>query len=59
MSKFAKLQELIASTEADAKKFYENGNGAAGTRVRKALQEVKTLAQEIRNEVTEIKNKAQ
>jgi hypothetical protein len=58
MSKFAKLQELIASTEADAKKFYENGNGAAGTRVRKALQEVKTLAQEIRNEVTEIKNKA-
>ncbi len=58
MSKFAKLQELITSTEADAKKFYENGNGAAGTRVRKALQEVKTLAQEIRNEVTEIKNKA-
>ncbi|MDF2518815.1 MAG: histone, partial [Sphingobacterium sp.] len=33
-----------------------NGNSAAGTRVRKGLQDIKTLAQEIRNEVTAKKN---
>lgn len=57
MEKFTKLKELVASMEVDADKFYAKGSGAAGTRVRKALQEIKTLAQEIRNEVTEIKNK--
>ncbi|RRN78082.1 histone H1, partial [Pseudoxanthomonas sp. SGD-10] len=54
MEKFAQVKELIASAEADAEKFYNNGNGAAGTRLRKALQEIKGLAQEIRNEVTEL-----
>lgn len=57
MEKFSKVKELIASAEVDAEKFYSNGNGAAGTRLRKALQEIKGLAQEIRNEVTELKNK--
>jgi hypothetical protein len=57
MSKFSQLQELISEIEKDADKFYEKGNGAAGTRLRKGLQDVKNLAQEIRNEVTEIKNK--
>lgn len=58
MEKFAKLKELIAGVEADADKFYNSGNGAAGTRVRKAMQDLKTLAQEIRSEVTEKKNSA-
>ncbi|MXV52996.1 histone H1 [Pedobacter sp. HMF7647] len=58
MEKFSKLKELIASVEADAEKFYNNSNNAAGTRVRKAMQDLKNLAQEIRTEVTEIKNKA-
>lgn len=57
MNNFTKLQELTASLEGDVKKFYEQGNSAAGTRVRKGLQEIKNLAQEIRNEVTAIKNK--
>ncbi|QNL48625.1 histone H1 [Olivibacter sp. SDN3] len=56
MDKFGKLKELISSVEADADKFFNKGNAAAGTRVRKALQEVKSLAQEIRNDVTSIKN---
>ncbi|PTS96131.1 histone H1, partial [Pedobacter sp. HMWF019] len=42
--------------EADVEKFYNAGNGAAGTRVRKAMQDLKVLAQEIRTEVTEKKN---
>lgn len=56
MKSFEALKELIAATEADAVKFFENGNAAAGTRVRKAMMEVKNLAQQIRNEVTEQKN---
>jgi len=56
MEKFAKLQELVASVEADAEKFYNAGNAAAGTRVRKGMQDLKNLAQEIRAEVTEKKN---
>lgn len=52
MSAFAKLKELVAATEADATAFHEKGNKAAGTRLRKALQEIKVLAQEGRNEVT-------
>lgn len=56
MENFEKVKELISSVEADAKKFYENGNAAAGTRVRKGMQELKNLAQVIRTEVTEKKN---
>jgi hypothetical protein len=57
MEKFNQLSKLVASMEADADKFYNGGNSAAGTRVRKALQEIKTLASDIRKEVTELKNK--
>lgn len=57
MSAFTKLKELVAATEADATAFYEKGNKAAGTRLRKALQEIKVLAQEGRNEVTAKKAK--
>ena len=56
MEKFEKVKELLASVEADAEKFYSAGNSAAGTRVRKAMQDLKVLAQEIRTEVTEKKN---
>jgi len=58
MEKFAKVKELLASVEADAEKFYNAGNSAAGTRVRKAMQDLKVLAQDIRAEVTEKKNGA-
>lgn len=56
MENYTKLKNLVASIEADADKFYNNANSAAGTRVRKGLQEVKTLAQDIRNEITAKKN---
>ena len=58
MENYTKLKELVASIEGDAEKFFNNGNSAAGTRVRKGLQEIKTLAQEIRNEITATKNSA-
>jgi len=56
MENYTKLKNLVASIEADADKFYNNANSAAGTRVRKGLQEIKTLAQDIRNEITAKKN---
>jgi hypothetical protein len=58
MDKFAKVKELLASVEADAEKFYSAGNSAAGTRLRKAMQDLKVLAQDIRAEVTDKKNAA-
>jgi hypothetical protein len=58
MEKFSELKELVASLEADAEKFYSKGNSAAGTRLRKGLQDLKNLAQTIRLEVQDTKNKA-
>jgi hypothetical protein len=57
MSTFQKLKDLVAATETDAKAFHEKSNKAAGTRLRKAYQEIKVLAQQGRAEVTELKNK--
>jgi len=57
MSRFSEVKELVDSLEADFDKFYEQGNKAAGTRVRNGMQAIKTLAQDIRTEVQEIKNK--
>jgi hypothetical protein len=58
MEKYNQLKSLLSSVEEDADKFYNKGVSAAGTRVRKALQEIKTLASDMRKEVTDIKNKA-
>lgn len=57
MEKFAKVKELVAGIEADVEKFYNQNNSAAGTRVRKAMQDLKVLAQEIRTEITEKKER--
>ncbi|KAB2888684.1 MAG: histone H1 [Kofleriaceae bacterium] len=56
MSRFEELKALVAAAEADFNKFYNEGNKAAGTRVRAAMQELKNFAQTIRTEVQTIKN---
>ena len=53
---FDELQNAINDCQADVTKFVE-GNNSAGTRVRKAMQTVKSLAQEVRVEVQDQKNK--
>ncbi|MBO3269672.1 histone H1 [Hymenobacter sp. NBH84] len=58
MSNFSKLKDLVMSLEGDFEKFYDKQNSAAGTRVRKGMQELKNLAQEIRTEVQNAKNSA-
>lgn len=52
MEAFDKLKKLIADAEEDVLKF-EGGNKAAGTRVRKSMQDIKAAAQEIREKVLE------
>ena len=52
---FDELQDAINDCQTDVTKFVE-GNNSAGTRVRKAMQIVKALAQNIRLEVQEQKN---
>jgi hypothetical protein len=52
---FDNLQNAINDCQSDVTKFVE-GNNSAGTRVRKAMQVVKQLAQDIRKEVQEQKN---
>jgi hypothetical protein len=52
MNNFNKLKDLLASMEVNADKFYNKGVSAAGTRVRKGLQDIKTLASDMRKEVT-------
>ena len=54
-STFDHLQNAINDCQADVTKFVE-GNNSAGTRVRKAMQVVKQLAQDVRIEVQEQKN---
>ncbi|RYG23982.1 MAG: histone H1 [Chitinophagaceae bacterium] len=57
MKRFNEVKELIASLEGDADKFYNKANSAAGTRVRKGMQDLKNMAQAIRLEVQDTKNK--
>ena len=54
-STFDQLQDAINDCQTDVTKFVE-GNNSAGTRVRKAMQTVKSLAQEVRIEVQDQKN---
>ena len=54
-STFDQLQNVINDCQSDVTKFVE-GNNSAGTRVRKAMQAVKQLAQNVRVEVQDQKN---
>ena len=48
--------QLLTEARNDYDKFYANGNNAAGTRVRKVMQQIKTSAQAVRTHVKETKN---
>ena len=49
---YEQLKQLVASIEDDIQKA-GGGNRAAGTRVRKSMQDVKNLAQELRKKILE------
>lgn len=56
MENFNELKQTLLALEEDATKFYEKSNKAAGVRLRKGLQDIKSLAQAIRQDVS-LKNK--
>ncbi|MEN8192454.1 MAG: histone H1 [Bacteroidota bacterium] len=49
------LLNHLKDLEADVAKFYDKGQAAAGTRIRKGLSELKKKAQDMRNEIQAIK----
>ena len=55
MQEYEDLKVLIAEIEADVSKA-EGGNKAAGTRVRKQMQQVKQSAQTVRSRILEIRS---
>lgn len=50
------MQDVIINALVDADKFDTKGNSAAGTRVRKYMQDIKAMAQNVRVAVSEKKN---
>lgn len=54
MEAYDRLVRLVQEADEDIKKA-EGGNKAAGTRVRKKMQEIKSAAQEIRVGVLEVR----
>ena len=55
MQEYESLKVLVAEIEADINKA-EGGNKAAGTRVRKQMQDVKKAAQNVRSTILEIRS---
>jgi DNA anti-recombination protein RmuC len=56
MEKFQKLQESLDNMKADMEKFYSKNQNAAGTRLRKELNNLRRTAAEIRKEIQDIRN---
>ena len=55
MQEYEDLKTLVAEIEDDLNKA-ESGNKAAGTRVRKQMQQIKKIAGAIRNKVLELRS---
>jgi hypothetical protein len=55
MQAYENLKAMIVEIEADINKA-EGGNKAAGTRVRKQMQDIKKAAQAVRNTILEIRS---
>ncbi len=54
MDEYQKLKQLVEEVADDVYKA-QGGNKAAGTRVRKAMQDIKNMAQEVRKKVLELR----
>ena len=55
MEKINELKSMLDAMGKDLEKFYTKGQNSAGTRLRKALNEVRKKAQEIRNDIQGIR----
>ncbi len=57
MEEYLKLKQLVEEVADDVYKA-QGGNKAAGTRVRKAMQDIKNMAQEVRKKILDMRNAA-
>jgi ElaB/YqjD/DUF883 family membrane-anchored ribosome-binding protein len=55
MEKVNEFENLLQSFKEDYEKFIEKGNKTAGTRARKVLQEIRNLAKDTRDEISNTK----
>tara|TARA_R110002060_G_scaffold36239_1_gene47202 strand:+ start:828 stop:1004 length:177 start_codon:yes stop_codon:yes gene_type:complete len=56
MEIFDQIKAIIEEAEEDVSRFYEKGNKAAAVRIRKHMQDIKKLSQDLRIHVQETKN---
>ncbi len=57
MEKFGNLQEILDGMKTDIEKFYEKGQNAAGTRLRKSLNDLRKKSAEIRKDIQDERSK--
>ena len=57
MDRFQELVDMVQTFKEDFDKFYMKQNKSAGVRLRKHMATLKRKAQEIRNEVQDVKAK--
>lgn len=57
MDAYIKLKEVVEATADDVAKA-SGGNKAAGTRVRKSMQDIKDAAQTVRKAILEVRSQA-
>lgn len=55
-TKYEEILKLVETSKVDFEKFYDKGVNAAGTRVRKHMQELAKMCKDVRNDVTAVKN---
>jgi hypothetical protein len=58
MEEYERLKELVESVADDVAKA-QGGNKAAGTRVRKIMQDIKETAQTVRKKILEVRSEQQ
>ncbi len=57
MEKFNHLKEILEGMKSDLEKFYEKGQNAAGTRLRKSLNDLRKKSAEIRKDIQDERSK--
>ncbi len=56
--KSTEMENLVENFKTEYVKFSEKGNKAAGTRARKHLQEIRNLAKELRDQISQEKKES-
>ncbi|MBI5402576.1 MAG: histone H1 [Ignavibacteriae bacterium] len=56
MEKFSQLQAILDGMKVDLEKFYNKGQNAAGTRLRKELNNLRKLAADIRKDIQDLRS---